>query len=136
MRKLLARFAHLCDEAIALGRDGDYELRRIRVVIQRAANLPHRRVDSVVGIEENSFAPDALEDFLARDQLIAPLDQQKQQVERNPFQLERTALAPKLVNVPIEFKVRESKNPRRHFTLTSGPEYRGARQSWNSVAPT
>ena len=95
-RRLPARFAHHCDEAIALGGDGDYEPRRIRVVMQRTANLPHPRVDGVVGIEEDPFAPDALKDFFARNQLIAPVDKQEQQVERNPFQLERTALAPKL----------------------------------------
>ena len=36
-------------------------------------DLPHRGIDSVVRIQEDAFAPDLLEDFLARHQLPAPV---------------------------------------------------------------
>src|SRR5262249_15605388 len=80
------RSANLGDEPVTLAWHGDHQSRRVRVVAQRSAELAHRRVDSVINIEEYPLAPEALENFLARHKLSPLVDQQKQQVERNTFE--------------------------------------------------
>ena len=66
----------LSDEPVApCGYSGD-ETRRIGIVGQGSSDLSDRSVDAVLAVEEDALAPDALQNFLARNQLSAALDQQ------------------------------------------------------------
>jgi hypothetical protein len=42
--------------------------------MQSAPELANGGVDAGIGVDEDTLAPDALEDLLARDKLSAPLD--------------------------------------------------------------
>ncbi len=90
------------------------EARRLRVVVQRVADLPHRNIDSVVGIQEDLLAPHALEDFLARHELPAPVGKNEEHVQWNALQLHGTALAAELVGTPVKLKFRKTADIRRH----------------------
>src|SRR5271167_3844124 len=80
-------YLNLADETITLaGYCGD-ESWRIGVVVQCMPDLPHRGIDSVVRIQEDALAPHALQDFLARHELSAPVGKYEEQVEGDPLQL-------------------------------------------------
>jgi hypothetical protein len=53
-----------------------YESRALGVILQRLPKLPDRAPDAVVGIEENTFAPNPRDDFVAGDSLVLVLNEQ------------------------------------------------------------
>ena len=61
-------------KAIALPHHSLYEARLLRIVAQHRTDLADSRVDAVVYIDEDVFAPKPLDDFLAGHQLPVPLD--------------------------------------------------------------
>ena len=83
--------------------------------MQCVPDFPHRGIDSVVGIQEDAFAPDALQNFLARNELPASVGQNEEQLEGDALQLHGTALAPELVSSPVKLVVRETADIRRHL---------------------
>src|SRR5450631_3372497 len=54
-------------EAVSLAGDGLDEAGLGGIVAQGLADFPNRGVDAVLGIDEDVLAPEALDDFLARD---------------------------------------------------------------------
>ena len=80
------RRTNLCDEPVTPGRYRCHEARRVGIVAQGPPNFSYRSVDTGLAIDEHALAPDALENFLARDELSASLDEQAQQFERNPLE--------------------------------------------------
>jgi hypothetical protein len=53
------------DETIAADRDRRDEARRVGVIAEGPANFSHGGIDTVGRVDEDAFAPYALEDFLA-----------------------------------------------------------------------
>src|ERR1039458_10753730 len=70
------RRANLGDESIAPGRHGSHESRHLGIVGQSPPELSDRSVDAGLAIDEDALAPDAVENFLARNELSTALDQQ------------------------------------------------------------
>ena len=50
-----------------------------------AAEFEGERVDAVIGVEVNVFAPEAFDDLLAADQSAVRADQEDQEVHRDAF---------------------------------------------------
>ena len=101
------RCANLCDKSIAPGRHGSHESRRVGIVAQGSPHLPDRSIDAVFAIDEDALAPDALENFLARDDLPAAVNEQEQQFQRNSLKLHHSAAASELMGAPVKLKVVE-----------------------------
>src|SRR6266481_714090 len=68
-RAICLRSANLCDESIAPGRDRKHESRRLRIIAQGPPELSYRRVDAGLAIDKDALAPDALQNFFARNEL-------------------------------------------------------------------
>src|SRR5450631_2612001 len=51
------------------------------VIFQRLTKLPDRAPDAVVGIEENTFAPDPRDDFVAGNDLVFVLNEQSEDLQ-------------------------------------------------------
>jgi hypothetical protein len=81
------------NEAIALGWNSLYKVGRIRVVVERDSEFPHRGIDGAVYVQKDGRTPHAFANFLARYQLSGPFGQKEQHIERNPLELYGTALA-------------------------------------------
>ena len=58
------------------------EARRLRAVVQRAADLVDAEVEAAVEVDEGVGAPQGLADLLARDDLAGPAGEQPQNLER------------------------------------------------------
>jgi hypothetical protein len=123
------RHRNLGYEAIALGRNRHHESRRIGIVSQRAPYFAHRGVDRVIDTEEEVLAPDPFEDFLTSHEMPTPVDQQEQQVERNPFKLQWATAAAKLVCAPINLEFRKSADFLGHLEVASEPSIEAGRHS-------
>jgi hypothetical protein len=78
-----------------------------RVVSQRPAKLENGRVDAGFKIEKDLIPPESSRNFFSRDQFIAPLQQQQQQLHRNSFQLDRAATACQFAAGDIKFELSE-----------------------------
>src|SRR5208282_6726838 len=65
--------ANLGDESIAPGRHGSHESRHLGIVGQSPPELSDRSVDAGLAIDEDALAPDAVENFLARNELSMAL---------------------------------------------------------------
>ena len=82
--------------------------RSLRRITQRLSNLPHRRVDACLDVDEHVLAPQPVDDLGARDEDIPPLDQQEQQIHRMAFEAHRAAVAAQLVGGDVELEVAEA----------------------------
>src|SRR5690349_15126332 len=82
---------HGCDKTVALSCDGLYEKRARRIVFEDLANFPDSSIDAVVRIQEDTLAPNPFYDLVARNQLPSLLKKKKQQLHRNPLQLQHAA---------------------------------------------
>ncbi len=76
---------HRGGKAVSPSHYGFYETGLVGVVAQRQADLADRCVNSMIDIVKGVFAPKALGDFLAGNQLAAPLDQQDEQIHGELF---------------------------------------------------
>ena len=86
--------------------------------MQRVADFPYRGIDSVVRIQEDAFAPHALEDFLSRNQLSAALSEQEEQLEGDALKVDGATVAPELVGSPVKLKLSETADIHGHFRLS------------------
>jgi len=59
-----------------------------RIITERQADLPNRRIDRILGIEMDTFAPETFDDFITRDELPWSPNQQQQQLQGNPFEFQ------------------------------------------------
>ena len=57
-------------------KDAKTLLDELKIVAQRPPDFSNGGVDAVLAIHEDALAPDALDDFFARDKLSAALDEQ------------------------------------------------------------
>lgn len=73
-------------------------------------NLPHSRVDAVIDITKNAFAPDAVQDFLARDQLPGTLQKQQQEFHRNALNRHGPAGAAQFESASIHLEAFKTKH--------------------------
>ena len=64
------------NEAIPLSGDCLYESRALGVILQRLPKLPDCPPDAIVGVEENTFAPNPRDDFVPADNLVLVLNEQ------------------------------------------------------------
>ena len=65
-----------------------YESRALGVILQRLPKLPDRAPDAVVGIEENTFAPNPRDDFIPGDNLVLVLNEQDKYLQGDTLQLQ------------------------------------------------
>jgi len=68
-------------------------------------NLADRTVDAVVGIEEDAFAPDSLDNFFAGDELTLLLNQDDQDLEGKPLQFEETSRVAKFERSKVDLEI-------------------------------
>ena len=59
------------------------------------------------GVDENIFAPEAVDDFLAGDDGTLLFGEQQKEFERAAFELQRAAVAPQLEAVTVELEFTE-----------------------------
>src|SRR5207302_6174240 len=87
------------------------EPRRVGIILQSLPNLADRRVDAVIGIEENIFAPDPAHYLVTLNNLPCPFDQQQKHGGRNTFKLEDTTASAQLVAAGVELDSLAQINP-------------------------
>ena len=81
------------DEAIPLSGHCLYESRGLGVILQDLTKLPDRAPDAVVGIEENTLAPNPRDDFVPGNNLVPVLKQQEKDLQRDTLQLQHMTAA-------------------------------------------
>ena len=72
-------------KSIAPARDRLDETWLFGIIAQRMADLPNRPIDTVVGIEADAFAPDALCNLFPRDEPRVLLQKQEQHLHGDPL---------------------------------------------------
>jgi hypothetical protein len=70
-----------------------YESWIVGVILQRLTKFPDRAPDAVVGIEENTFAPNPRDDFVTGDNLVPVLKKQDKYLQWDALQLQDTTAA-------------------------------------------
>jgi hypothetical protein len=76
------------------------------MIAQRVANLSHDVVDVSFGIDHEIGMPELVHDVLARNQLLAPANQEDQQLHGLLLKLHPVPGAAQLVTSEIELNVR------------------------------
>ena len=76
--------------------------------MQSLPDFTDRGVDAGLDVDEHVFAPQAIDDVAAGDELTSALDQQDQEVHRLPPKFDRASLAAQLVRGDIELEVAET----------------------------
>src|SRR5450631_3733068 len=94
-------------EAVSLAGDGLDEAGLVGIVAQGLADFPNRGVDAVLGIDEDVLAPEALDDFLARDDGAVFFRQQEEQFHGDAFEFQDAAVTPQLEAGGIEIEFAE-----------------------------
>jgi hypothetical protein len=92
-------------EAIALPGHSLDEPWSLGVVLQSLTQLSDGAPDTVVGVEENVFAPNAGDDFVASDSLAPVFDQHNQDLQRDTFQLDQTTAAAQPPDAYVKLEV-------------------------------
>lgn len=95
------------NETVAFPWNGLYEVGQIGVFLQRGADLANRRVDAVFGVNENVFAPQAIDDFLPGDDVAVFFCQQDEQLHGNPLDLQGSTIASQLIASAIQLEFAE-----------------------------
>ncbi|XWK75826.1 hypothetical protein RBB82_23235 (plasmid) [Tunturiibacter lichenicola] len=65
-----------------------YESRALGVILQRLPKLPDRAPDAVVGIQEDTLAPNPGNDLLPGNDLVPVFKQQEKDLERDTLKLQ------------------------------------------------
>jgi hypothetical protein len=65
-----------------------YESRALGVILQRLPKFPDRAPDTVVGIQEDTLAPDPGNDLIPGNNLVPVFKQQEKDVERDTLKLQ------------------------------------------------
>ena len=76
------------DEAISLPGHGLYESRGLGVILQDLTKLADRAPDTVVGIQENTLAPNPGNDLIPGNNLVPVFKQKEKDLERDALQLQ------------------------------------------------
>src|SRR6266851_1938915 len=113
-RDLPRSFNH-SDEAVSPAGDGLYESRLLGVVLEYLANLADSGVDAVVGVEEDVLAPNPFDDLVAGHELPSGLNQEDQQLRRNPLQLQNPAGAAQFVGAQVKVEILAESDRVRQF---------------------
>jgi len=74
-------------EPISSPGDGLYETRSLGIVLQDLSDLPDRAIDAVIGVKENPFAPNPLDNLFPADELPPALQQQQENFSWDALQL-------------------------------------------------
>jgi hypothetical protein len=100
-----ARLTHeRCNEAIAAARQSFHELWRCRVVAKRVTQSADGRVHSVLEINERVVAPQALSQFVARNQVTRSLEKRFEDLERLTLEGHARPVLAELAGAKIQFK--------------------------------
>src|SRR5271170_6896931 len=73
-------------KAITLTRDGLDKARTLRVILERLPGFPDRGIDAVFGVDEDLFAPETVDDFLAGDHAAIFFQEQDEQFHGDAFE--------------------------------------------------
>lgn len=92
----------LGNEAVTLTRNRLDEARFFGIIPERKANLADGGVDSMLGVNKNILAPEALDDFISRDEIPIFAREQDEQLHGDLFQLDRTTGTEKFKTVAVE----------------------------------
>jgi hypothetical protein len=68
------------------------------------ANPADRRIDAIVGIEEDTLSPDRLADLFAGNKLPSPVEEQEQYLQRDTFQLLGPARSTQFEGNAVDFE--------------------------------
>jgi hypothetical protein len=110
------------DEAIAFAGDGLDEAGLLGIIAQGLANLANCGIDSVFGVDEDLFAPEALDDLLAGGDAAFFFGEQDQQFHRDALDFLDATVAPQFEAGGIELKVAEVVDTGRHNTSPRSPK--------------
>lgn len=86
----------------------------VGVITQRGPHLADGSVDAMLGVHEDVFTPEPFDDLRTRHHPPLTLNEQGEQLQRNPLDLHGLPMAPQLEAMPVEFKFAESVNPVLH----------------------
>src|SRR5215471_10014158 len=76
-------------------------MRLRRIVAQHGADFSYRAVDATIDVYEDVFAPQFVDDLLARDQFAPPLDEEDEKVHRLAFEFDPFAVYGEFVAVEV-----------------------------------
>ena len=97
----------LGDEAIAFAGHGLDEAGMVGIVFQSLANFADGGIDAVLGVDEDFFAPEAVDDFLAGNDVAVFFREQEEQFHGDAFEFQDAAVAPQLEAGAVELKFSE-----------------------------
>jgi hypothetical protein len=92
-------------EAVSLARHRLNEPRHVGVILQDLPELADCAPDAVVGVEEDTLAPDLSDNFVSSDDLTLVLEQQYQDLQRDTFQFQPMTVAAQAVGSDVKLKV-------------------------------
>ncbi|HXJ14731.1 MAG TPA: hypothetical protein VNH19_20835 [Candidatus Limnocylindrales bacterium] len=72
------------------------------------AGLSDGGVDAVVSVDEDIFAPDGEEDFLAGDEPVAVFSEQEKELQGNTFEFDQVTSPAELEGALVEFEIFKS----------------------------
>ena len=75
------------------------------IILEHLADLADGGIDTVVGVEEDIFAPDLLDDLIPADELSVLRDQQQKQLHGNVFEFQGLARAAQFIGTEIKLKL-------------------------------
>ncbi|HVN18254.1 MAG TPA: hypothetical protein VMU05_05755 [Dongiaceae bacterium] len=108
----------------------DYGLQKLwlrRIVVKSFPDLPNCRVYSLLDINENICAPQAVRDLVTRNQMPLILDKKHKELQRKSLQPDRFTFAKKLKTAEIELEFTEANIFAWHEQNLSG----AVRQFWS-----
>ncbi len=79
-----------------------------RVIIERQADFPDRRIDRALCIEVDTFAPELFGNFLTRNEFSWPPGQHQQQLQGDPFEFQVLTGAPQSIAARVQVEVFET----------------------------
>lgn len=77
----------------------------LRIILKNLTDLADRSVDAVVGVQENVFAPNLLDDLIPRDKLPSMLDEKNQEFHGRGFEFEYSPGPAQLIRAEIKLEV-------------------------------
>lgn len=94
-------------ESIAFARYRVDKAGMVRIIAQGLADFADGGVDAVVGVDEDVFAPEAVDDCLARDHGTLAFGEQEKKFERNAFEFQSVAVTPQFEAFAVKLEFTE-----------------------------
>src|ERR1700674_1645311 len=102
--KAVMRHQNRRDKPVTFPEHGLHEARPFGIVMKHLTDFANGCVDPLLGIQEDVFAPEPLNDFFAADEAILVFYKKDQEFHGNFLEPQYSAAAPKLIALKIEFQ--------------------------------